>query len=71
MHNASEIKLESTISCPECGYQSTEKMPTDACQYFWACPHCGDTVKPEKGDCCVFCTYGDTPCPPVQNQGAC
>ncbi|MDZ7715159.1 MAG: GDCCVxC domain-containing (seleno)protein [Balneolaceae bacterium] len=32
------ITLESTITCPECGHQSTEEMPTDSCRYFWECP---------------------------------
>ncbi|MEJ2256949.1 MAG: GDCCVxC domain-containing (seleno)protein, partial [Woeseiaceae bacterium] len=27
--------------------------------------------KPKEGDCCVFCSYGDTECPPVQNEGSC
>jgi hypothetical protein len=44
-------------------------MPTDACQYFYDCRHCGAVLKPLPGDCCVFCSYGDTPCPPVQQDG--
>jgi hypothetical protein len=41
-------------------------MPTDACQYFYDCRHCGAVLKPLSGDCCVFCSYGDAPCPPIQ-----
>jgi hypothetical protein len=41
-------------------------MPTDACQYFYDCAHCGVRLKPKAGDCCVFCSYGDVLCPPVQ-----
>jgi hypothetical protein len=26
------IELQSTITCPHCGYQQTETMPTDLCQ---------------------------------------
>ena len=29
-----EIKLQSTITCPNCGHKKEETMPTDACQYF-------------------------------------
>ncbi len=43
-------------------------MPNDACQYYYACTGCGVTLKPLQGDCCVFCSYGDTPCPPRQRE---
>jgi hypothetical protein len=23
-------------------------------------------LRPAEGDCCVFCTYADVPCPPIQ-----
>jgi hypothetical protein len=45
-------------------------MPTDACQYFYDCCHCGAVLKPFAGDCCVFCSYGDVPCPPIQEARA-
>jgi hypothetical protein len=45
-------------------------MPTDACQYFYDCQGCGAVLKPKPGDCCVFCSFGDVPCPPVQEHGA-
>jgi hypothetical protein len=56
----------STLTCPECAVRTTAVMPTDACQYFYDCPACGAVLKPLKGDCCVFCSYGDVPCPPIQ-----
>ena len=45
-------------------------MPTDACQFFWPCPRCEAVVRPEEGDCCVYCSYGDVACPPVQERRA-
>lgn len=63
------LKLSSTLTCPACGARTTQTMPTDACQYFWDCPGCGAVLKPKPGDCCVFCSHGDTPCPPVQADG--
>jgi hypothetical protein len=60
------MRLKSTITCPKCGYRSIEIMPTDACQIIYDCQGCGTVLKPLSGDCCVFCSYGDTPCPPVQ-----
>ncbi len=65
------ILTESTLNCPECGYQSKEKMPTDSCQFFWECPNCNAVIKPKQGDCCVFCSYGDVACPPIQEDGDC
>jgi hypothetical protein len=60
------VKLSSTITCPSCGHQRTETMPTDACQYFYECHNCNVLMKPKNGDCCVFCSFGDLPCPPIQ-----
>lgn len=60
------MELRSTVICPKCGGSTTETMPTDACQYFYDCPHCAAVLKPLAGDCCVFCSYGDIPCPPIQ-----
>jgi hypothetical protein len=64
------LELQSTITCPECGHRATETMPIDACLYLYACKHCGLEMKPKSGDCCVFCSYGDVPCPPIQEQRA-
>ncbi|MFC1695757.1 GDCCVxC domain-containing (seleno)protein [Pseudomonadota bacterium] len=61
----------STLTCPRCGHKSRDKMPTDACQYFYDCPSCGPLLKPKKGDCCVYCSYGDVKCPPIQQGTSC
>lgn len=61
-----EPRLQSTLTCPHCGRKATEQMPTDACVFFYDCQNCGETLKPLPGDCCVFCSYGSVPCPPVQ-----
>jgi hypothetical protein len=61
--------LQSTILCPHCGYAAIETMPTDACQFFYDCKGCGTRLKPRPGDCCVYCSYGSVPCPPVQESG--
>jgi hypothetical protein len=64
------LVLRSTLTCPRCGAQATETMPIDACQYFYDCPGCGAVLRPKPGDCCVFCSYGSVPCPPVQRARA-
>jgi hypothetical protein len=41
-------------------------MPTDACVFFYDCKGCGERLKPLPSSCCVFCSYGSVPCPPIQ-----
>ena len=66
-----ELKLESEITCPECGHKKNETMPTNACQYFYECDGCKVVLKPNKGDCCVYCSYGSVPCQPIQENKSC
>jgi hypothetical protein len=61
----------SELTCPKCLHRSIETMPTDACIYFYDCKGCGALLQPEPGDCCVFCSYGSVPCPPVQAAASC
>ena len=63
--------LHSVITCPHCHQETAETMPTDACQWFYQCPQCGERLKPKPGDCCVFCSYGSVPCPPIQLGDSC
>jgi hypothetical protein len=62
-------QLVSTLTCPHCTHRKTETMPTDACQWFYECENCGSVLSPKAGDCCVYCSYGTLPCPPVQVSG--
>ena len=48
-----------------------EEMPTDTCQFFYECKSCKSLLKPLVGDCCVFCSYGSVPCPPIQQEKRC
>ena len=65
------ITLQSEITCPECGHTELETMPTNACQWFYDCIGCGAVLKPKSGDCCVYCSYGTVPCPPIQVSNSC
>ncbi len=60
------VKTIAILTCPKCGKKQSVTMPTDACQYFYKCVYCGEVLKPKEGDCCVFCSYADTKCPPKQ-----
>ncbi|MDE2048979.1 MAG: hypothetical protein KGJ44_11260 [Betaproteobacteria bacterium] len=63
------VITQSTLTCPHCGHAERLTMPTDACLWFHACASCAALLTPQPGDCCVFCSYGSVPCPPVQAQG--
>ncbi len=63
------IELTSVVTCPKCGHAKAETMPTDACLFFYECEGCKTRLQPKPGDCCVFCSYGTVPCPPIQAQG--
>ena len=65
------IETSSRVTCPDCGHRESEVMPSDACIYFYDCKSCGALLRPRPGDCCVFCSYGDVACPPVQAGGVC
>lgn len=66
-----EVILKSLLTCPECKNTKEEIMPSDACQFFYECSNCGAVIKPKEGDCCVFCSNGSVPCPPVQISNSC
>ncbi|ABV36507.1 conserved hypothetical protein [Shewanella sediminis HAW-EB3] len=65
------IELLSEITCPVCGHRKTEEMPTNACQWYYECTSCKTLLRPLKGHCCVFCSYGTVKCPPVQEGKPC
>ena len=33
--------------------------------------HNKNNLKPKKGDCCVYCSYGNVKCPPIQKEECC
>jgi hypothetical protein len=70
LKDALALKLVSMLTCPVCGHHASETMPTDSCQYFYECSKCRTLLKPKAGDCCVFCSYGNMPCPPIQEARA-
>jgi hypothetical protein len=61
---------ESTLTCPECGLSEKIEMSTEYCQFFYECKQCKIVLKPKSGDCCVFCSFGDVACPPIQKERA-
>lgn len=60
------MKTTSKITCPKCGFEKEETMPTNSCTHSYKCTKCGEVITSKEGDCCVFCSYGDTKCPSKQ-----
>ncbi|MDD1494077.1 MULTISPECIES: GDCCVxC domain-containing (seleno)protein [Burkholderia] len=66
-----DVVLESVLTCPHCGFAKQDTMPMDACQYYYECSNCGALLRPNRGDCCVFCSFGTVKCPPKQLRACC
>jgi len=65
------VKLHSTITCPHRSGQTKQEMSIKSYVYFFDCPPCGKQFKPVAGDCCVFNSYGDMKCSPIQQCERC
>jgi hypothetical protein len=65
------VVLESVLTCPQCGFAKLETMPTNACQFYYECSNCKMLLRPNAGDCCVFCSFGSVKCPLIQQQLDC
>ncbi|MFX0116016.1 MAG: GDCCVxC domain-containing (seleno)protein [Candidatus Hodarchaeota archaeon] len=62
------MKTNSLFTCPECGQNELVEMPRGQCLISRRCNSCQEIIHPKNGDCCVFCSYGDTLCPPMQKE---
>ncbi len=60
------ILTVSTVSCPACGARQRELMPLIRCERIHYCFRCGTIARPKPSACCVYCAWGDVPCPPAQ-----
>lgn len=60
---ASAGSEKSMLTCPKCGHKQEGAIPTTSCVPFYVCDDCKKTIKAAGEDCCVFCSYGDKPCP--------
>lgn len=67
----SDVIFESVLTCPHCGFSRRETMPADNCQFFYECSNCKKVLRPNPGDCCVFCSFGSVKCPPIQQLRGC
>ena len=60
------LKLDAKLTCPACGVVTQETMPVNYCLRFYDCTSCGHVMTTKPEDCCVYCSHGDTLCPPRQ-----
>jgi hypothetical protein len=65
-----EVTTKAKLTCPVCGFTDDMEMTTDSCQFFHECANCKTVLRPNSGDCCVFCSYADVQCPSQQNERA-
>lgn len=59
------------LTCSECGHVECLEMPQDQCIFFHECTYCKAVLRPKEGDCCVFCSFADVACPPIQQGDDC
>jgi len=62
--------FKSELKCPECSFLYEEVMLENTCQTYYRCPDCQQQIKAKSDECCVFCSYGDVPCPQAQLVGS-
>jgi len=43
-------------------------MPPDGSQTSYYCKSCAALLRPEPGECCIFCSYGSVMCPPARKM---
>ena len=68
IESSEEKSGTSKITCPKCGHEEIESLPTDVCVIKYRCKKCYAELTPKKGDCCVYCTHGTHKCPSMQNE---
>ena len=63
-----EIKTKAVFTCPKCQTKTKVTMPTEGKQHFFKCTNeqCKANITIKEGECCVFCSYADKPCPSKQ-----
>jgi hypothetical protein len=56
------------LTCPHCKKTYEVEMPVNYCQIVFKCLKCNENITPKKSDCCIFCSYTDIKCPPMQME---
>ena len=61
--NVIEVRRESVLVCPVCGFAKRERMPTDARQFFYECVSCKTLLRPQARRLLrfLFLRFGEMP----------
>jgi hypothetical protein len=54
------------VTCPVCKTRVQETMTSETPKLIYHCPVCLTWLTPEKGDHCIYDSYGSVNCPPIQ-----
>jgi hypothetical protein len=60
------LRTQSVITCVMCGHAEQFTMPRYAVRTLYRCGGCGTVYTTGRGECCIYCSYGSTPCPSAQ-----
>jgi len=63
-----DFEMYSMVTCPKCGHIQPEKIPAGHSRRFYACKSCSVVIVSKPHDCCVFCSYGSSPCLSAQKK---
>ena len=63
-----DFEMYSLITCPKCGHAESEEVPIGYSTRFYACKSCSIVIVSKPHDCCVFCSYGSSPCLSAQKK---
>lgn len=62
--------IESILTCPHCNHKETQELYENLFPVNFRCESCHQRVKINKGECCIYCVFGDYPCLQSQIEGS-
>jgi len=62
--------VESILTCPHCQFKELQVLKENIVPVSYRCEKCKQSVKISKGECCIYCVFGDYPCIQTQVEGS-
>jgi hypothetical protein len=63
--------IDAKLKCPFCGKIEETEMPERHSETERPCKFCDKLMQASGADCCVFCKFSNTICPPQQEKRNC